>query len=288
MENTQINIAHLSRKLKSKLSPVYGEGEAKAMVRLIFHSLKGWDLTDMLIHADNPASEYLLEKTEEILSRLLKHEPIQYILGEAYFYGMNMKVNSSTLIPRPETEELVDMIVKDNSDNKDLSVLDVGTGSGAIAIALSRNLPFSTVSAIDISPEALLTAKENAETLHAQINFVEADVFKYAPETNLFDIIVSNPPYIDESEKKDMDCNVLDYEPHSALFVPDDNPLIYYSRIATIASDSLKKGGKLYFEINPRHACDLKSYLTHEGFENVSIVKDINGKERFIKCSKPF
>lgn len=288
MENTQINIAQLSRQLQSKLTPVYGEGEAKAMVRLIFHSLKGWSLTDMMIHADNPASAYLVEKTGEILARLLKHEPIQYILGEAYFYGMNLKVNTSTLIPRPETEELVDMIVKENSGNKDLSVLDVGTGSGAIAIALSRNLPFSTVSAIDISPEALLTAKENAKILHAQINFVEADVFKYAPETNLFDIIVSNPPYIDESEKKDMDCNVLDYEPHSALFVPDDNPLIYYSRIATIASDSLKKGGKLYFEINPRHACDLKSYLTHEGFENVSIVEDINGKERFIKCSKPF
>lgn len=286
MENTHINIAQLSRGLQSKLSPIYGEGEAKAMVRLIFHSLKGWNLTDMLIHADTTASEYLVVKTEEILSRLLKHEPIQYILNEAYFYGMNLKVNRSTLIPRPETEELVDMIVKENNDCKDLSVLDVGTGSGAIAIALSRNLPFSRVSAIDISAKALTVAKENAKDLHAKINFMEADVFKYEPSSNIFDIIVSNPPYIDDSEKNDMDSNVLNYEPHSALFVPDDNPLIYYTRIATMALDSLKKDGKLYFEINPRHAYELRSYLEREGFTDVSIVKDINGKDRFIKCRK--
>lgn len=287
MENTQINIAQLSRQLQSKLTPVYGEGEAKAMVRLIFHSLKGWSLTDMMIHADNPASAYLVEKTGEILARLIKHEPIQYILGEAYFYGMNLKVNRHTLIPRPETEELVDMIVNENYDFKDLSVLDVGTGSGAIAIALSRNLPFSQVSAIDISAEALTIAKENAKELHAKIDFIKADVFQYDPREDIFDIIVSNPPYIDDSEKNGMDSNVLDYEPHLALFVPDDNPLIYYTRIVEIALHSLKKDGKIYFEINPRHAHDLKSYLEREGFTNVLIMRDINGKDRFIKCYKP-
>lgn len=287
MENTQINIAQLSRQLQSKLTPVYGEGEAKAMVRLIFHSLKGWSLTDMMIHADNPASAYLVEKTGEILARLIKHEPIQYILGEAYFYGMNLKVNRHTLIPRPETEELVNMIVNENYDFKDLSVLDVGTGSGAIAIALSRNLPFSQVSAIDISAEALTIAKENAKELHAKIDFIKADVFQYDPREDIFDIIVSNPPYIDDSEKNGMDSNVLDYEPHLALFVPDDNPLIYYTRIVEIALHSLKKDGKIYFEINPRHAHDLKSYLEREGFTNVLIMRDINGKDRFIKCYKP-
>lgn len=287
MENTQINIAQLSRQLQSKLTPVYGEGEAKAMVRLIFHSLKGWSLTDMMIHADNPASAYLVEKTGEILARLIKHEPIQYILGEAYFYGMNLKVNRHTLIPRPETEELVNMIVNENYDFKDLSVLDVGTGSGAIAIALSRNLPFSQVSAIDISAEALTIAKENAKELHAKIDFIKADVFQYDPWEDIFDIIVSNPPYIDDSEKNGMDSNVLDYEPHLALFVPDDNPLIYYTRIVEIALHSLKKDGKIYFEINPRHAHDLKSYLEREGFTNVLIMRDINGKDRFIKCYKP-
>ncbi len=288
MGNTLINIGQLSRQLQSRLTPIYGDGEAKAMVRLIFHSLKGWNLTDMVIHADNPVSEYLVEKCDDIVARLLEHEPIQYILGETYFYGMNLKVNRSTLIPRPETEELVDMIVKENNDIKDLSILDIGTGSGAIAIALSRNLPFSQVSAIDISSEAIVTAKENAENLHAKIDFNEDDVFKYEPETNAFDIIVSNPPYIDNSEKADMESNVLDYEPHSALFVPDDNPLVYYTRIAEIALNALKKYGKLYFEINPHHAYDLKTYLEKENFTEVSIVKDTYGKDRFIKCCKPF
>ena len=257
------------------------------MVRLIFHSLKGWSLTDMMIHSDNPASEYLIQKTDGILNRLMKFEPIQYILGEAYFYGMTFKVTPATLIPRPETEELVDMIVKENQGEKDLSVLDIGTGSGAIAIALSRNLPFSEVSAIDISPEALEIAEENAQNLHAQIAFINADVFSFMPKPDTLDIIASNPPYIDESEKDDMEPNVVDYEPHQALFVPDRSPLLYYSRITDIAETGLKSNGRLYLEINPRHADELKTNLEKAGFADVTILNDINGKRRFIKCLKP-
>lgn len=282
-----VTIATLARDMQRRLVPVYGEGEAKAMVRLIFHSLKGWSLTDMMIHSDNPASEYLIQKTDEILNRLMKFEPIQYILGEAYFYGMTFKVTPATLIPRPETEELVDMIVKENQGEKDLSVLDIGTGSGAIAIALSRNLPFSEVSAIDISPEALEIAEENAQNLHAQIAFINADVFSFMPKPGTLDIIVSNPPYIDESEKDDMEPNVVDYEPHQALFVPDRSPLLYYSRITDIAETGLRSNGRLYLEINPRHADELKTNLEKAGFADVTILNDINGKRRFIKCLKP-
>ena len=286
MENTEISIAQLSRQIQTKLTPIYGEGEAKAMVRLIFHSLKGWSLTDMIIHADNIVSPYVLEKTEKIISRLLDNEPIQYILGEAYFYGMNLKVDNSTLIPRPETEELVDIIVHENQSHKDLNILDIGTGSGAIAIALSRNLPFSNGDAIDISENALKIANENARNLHTHIGFTKADIFKFEPKTDYYDIIVSNPPYIDESEKDSMDSNVLEYEPHQALFVPDENPLIYYIRITETAKDSLKQRGHLYFEINPRHAEELAEYLNKKGYMDIEIVKDINGKKRFIKCVK--
>lgn len=277
-------VALLSRSMQQQLSPLYGPGEAKAMVQLIFHALKGWNLTGLVIHADNEVSDYLLDKCTEILRRLKTHEPIQYILGEAYFYGMNLRVNRATLIPRPETEELVDIIVRENNDTKDLRILDVGTGSGAIAIALSRNLPFSSVTAIDISADALDVARQNAADTHAHISFLEADIFSYRPMPASFDIIVSNPPYIDESEKAQMDPNVLEYEPHSALFVPDSDPLRFYRRIAQMARGALTPGGRLYFEINPRHARELTEYLESLNFDNIQLINDINNKIRFISA----
>ncbi len=280
-----MTIGDASRAMIEILSPIYGQGEAKAMTRLIFHAFKGWNLTDMVIHSDNKLSIFMSEKINSIMPRLLNHEPIQYILGEAYFYGMNLKVDKSTLIPRQETEQLVDIIVKDNEE-ADLNVLDIGTGCGAIAIALSRNLKFSNVSAIDISEDALAVAEENSKNLHAPVKFIHADVFTFIPREESLDIIVSNPPYVDESEKEKMDANVLDYEPSSALFVPDDNPLVFYSRITEIATHSLKNGGRLYFEINPKHAEKLASLLKSNGLSDILIIKDIHGKNRFIKCSK--
>ncbi len=274
------------RDIRLRLSPIYGEGEAKAMTRLIFHSLKGWNVTDMIIHEGDEVSEYIAGKISDIVGRLLKNEPIQYILGEAYFYGLNLFVDPSTLIPRPETEELVDMIIKEWGSRSDLRVLDIGTGSGAIAIALSRNLPFSEVTAIDISQEALKVAERNASNLKARIRFINEDVFSFSPHPHSFDIIVSNPPYIDESEKAEMESNVLDYEPHSALFVPDATPLIFYSRIAEIASKALDRGGRLYFEINPLHAGQLLTMLRNEGFIKVECHRDIHGKERFISATR--
>lgn len=275
------------RMIRQHLSPIYGEGEAKAMTRLIFHHLKGWSATDMIIHEADEVSDYMMDKINEILKRLELNEPIQYILGEAYFYGMDLNVDRSTLIPRPETEELVDLIVRDWKERRDLRVLDIGTGSGAIAIALARNLLFAEVTAIDISEEALKVARANAKKMKTHISFLHADVFDFYPSPNSYDIIVSNPPYVDESEKTGMDRNVLDYEPHTALFVPDDEPLIFYSRISHIAENALREDGKIYFEINPRHSEAMTVLLHDDGFEDIRILRDIHGAERFITAKKP-
>ena len=278
-------VESLRRELVTLLSPLYGDGEAQAMVRLLFHALKGWNQTDLMIHADDEPSLYLISKIEECIKRLLDNEPIQYVLGEARFYGMNLYVDRNVLIPRLETEELVDIVVRENSGS-DLRVLDVGTGSGAIAIALSRNLRFPEITVIDISEGALRVARCNARNLNAPIHFIHEDVFKYEPDAGAFDIIVSNPPYIAESEMKAMDANVLDYEPHNALFVPEDNPLVYYSRIAEIGMKSLVAGGKLYFEINPLFAGQLKALLESNGYEDVRILEDISHKKRFAAAVK--
>lgn len=281
-----MKVNELVRELQDKISSRYGLIEAKAMVRLIFHSLKGWDQTGLIINGDSEVSDYLLEKINSIVNRLVLGEPLQYILGEARFYGMDFTVAPGVLIPRQETEELVDLIVKENS-GKDLYVLDIGTGSGAIAIALSRNLIFPHVTALDISPDAIAIAERNAHRLKANIKFIIHDVFTFEPEAGSFDIIVSNPPYILRSESQEMDSNVIDHEPHIALFVPDENPLVYYSRIAEIASKALKRGGRLYFEINPLFASQLKSMLCLAGFVSIRILEDMSHKMRFAVCVKP-
>lgn len=273
--------------MRAQLVPEYGRGEANAMIRLIFHHIKGWDASDLVIHEADEVAESVHASIEKILAKLADHEPIQYILGETYFYGLRLHVEPGVLIPRPETEEMVDMIVKRYGAREDLVVLDIGTGSGAIAIALSRNLPFSKVTAIDKSEKALAVARKNAVDLKAKINFIHEDVMAYSPQPASFDLIVSNPPYVDESEKKDMDRNVLDYEPAEALFVPDSDPLVYYRRIADVARRGLRPGGSLWLEINPRHAAELSSLLLADGFADVELIKDVHGSERFCSCMRP-
>lgn len=281
-----MTIDQLSHRLRERLKSEYGEGESRDMVRLIFHALKGWNTTQLIVHGDSEASEWLQQKSSEIVERIEKGEPVQYILGEAYFYGMDFKVTPDVLIPRPETAELVDMIVNQNRAS-DLRVLDIGTGSGAIAVALARNLMFPQITAMDISSEAIAVARENASRLHAGIRFVREDIFVYDPQPDSFDIIVSNPPYVTESEKMAMSRNVLDYEPSVALFVKDDTPLIYYSRIAEISRRALSPGGKIYFEINPLFADQLKSMLISCGFVDVSLSKDSYNRIRFASARKP-
>lgn len=281
-----MTIEELSRNLRRSLAAKYGDGEAKAMVGLIFLGLKGWNQTGLVIHAAEEASEFLTSEALKIADRVLSGEPIQYVMGLTRFYGLDMRVSQAVLIPRPETEELVELIVSANRDRKDLSILDVGTGSGAIAIALARNLPFSRVTALDVSPEALEVARNNAKDLRAEIDFVEADIFQWAPKEGEYDIIVSNPPYIPEEEKIDMEENVLEHEPHMALFVPNATPTLYYRRIAEVARQGLKFDGELYFEVNPRFAEDVVRLMEDRGFRDVVIERDSWRRNRFVHGSK--
>ena len=288
MESPQhVTLGALRRQLRSELTPKYGEREAAAMARVIIQTLKGWSLEQLVASEDSfTASDYLLNRSSEIVSQLLDDMPLQYALGVAPFYGLTLKVGPGVLIPRPETEELVDLVVKENKES-DLEVLDLCTGSGAIALALARNLSFPSVTGIDVSPDALKYACENAEALKARVRFDRKDIFSLSLPAENLDIIVSNPPYVDESEKAEMEPNVLKYEPEEALFVPDDDPLLFYRRISRLAIEALKPGGRLYFEINPRHARELRQLLEADGFEEVNIIKDVHGKERFISAQKP-
>lgn len=285
LRNPDATLGELRGAIRETLAPKYGEREATAMARVILTTLKGWELPLLLANEQRTAGQALTARCADIVGQLLRDVPLQYALGQTTFYGLKLKVGPGVLIPRPETEELVDLIVKENPQ-PDLRVLDLCTGSGAIAVALARNLPFSKVTAVDVSPSALSYARENTATLKTSVELKEADIFSLSLPPEEFDIIVSNPPYVCESEKSGMEPNVLSHEPSLALFVPDDDPLRFYRRIATMAADALKSGGRLYFEINPLHATELRSMLEAEGFGEVELIKDVHGKQRFAKAVK--
>lgn len=286
--SAELPLSAVMRSATDRLAPLYGEGEAKAMVRIIFENLKGWTPVDLAIRAADPVSEFIQGRVNEVVDRLLTHEPIQYIFGNAYFYGLKLKVTPATLIPRPETAELVDIILRENSA-KDLRVLDLCTGSGCIALALARNLPFAKVTGVDLSTDALAVARDNNRSLRTDVDFMEADVLSPSSLGALpqpWDIIVSNPPYIAQSESAAMEPNVLEHEPHSALFVPDSDPLRFYRAIAEYAADgALVKGGKLYFEINPLFAKDMQKLCNSLGFSCVDLLRDTFGKLRFLTAT---
>lgn len=277
----------LATEARLRLEPHYGKSEAAWLVRIMMEELKGFTPVDMAVNGDKEASEYIERKVDETVTLLLDDEPIQYIFGHARFYGMTFDVVPGVLIPRPETAELVDLIVDQNSDRSDLRVLDVCTGSGCIAVALSRNLPFARVDAVDLSPVAVATARENAARLGAGVNVTEADALKMLPIRDRYDIIVSNPPYVMERERATMERNVLDYEPAMALFVPDSDPLKFYHAIAAYSMVSLKGGGRLYFELNPETADVLSSELTAQGWGDITVLPDSHGKKRFLSVMKP-
>jgi len=228
-----------------------------------------------------------------IVERLQNSEPIQYVLGEMEFYGLPFEVSPAVLIPRPETEELVRLIIRSNeaSDAPKLTnILDIGTGSGCIAITLAKNLPESKVYALDISEEALQTARRNAQRNEAVVHFFQADILSVTmlqktPVLPQFELIVSNPPYVKNIEKAAMKPNVLNYEPSQALFVPDDDPILFYDRIAGLALEKLTENGLLYFEINALHGDMICRMLDKKRFHNITLLHDLSGKERFIKAS---
>jgi len=272
------------RQLWQRLVPVYGKGEAQAIARLIYEVRYGLTLSDLLMGRDSNVPQ---DELEQIAIRLERQEPVQYILGQAEFCGRTFMVNKHVLIPRPETEELCQWIIAADATN----ILDIGTGSGCIAITLAAEMPEAEVTAWDISEEALKVAKENAKRTNVHVKFEQVDALHLTSDichqtSDVFDLIVSNPPYICNKERVAMETNVLEHEPHTALFVPDDDPLLFYRAIAQYGQTALKEGGWLYFEINPLYAEDLRAILSKMSYYDIEIKEDQYGKQRMIRAKR--
>jgi len=271
--------------IREQLRDFYPDAEIKLFSYLIIAAVCKMDKLSVLQHKDKQLSLNEHVRIQAIIEELKKYRPIQYILGETEFYGLIFKVNENVLIPRPETEELIERIIKE--EKPPLSLLDIGTGSGCIAVTLAKFLSGTEVFALDISEEALEIARQNANNNHADVHFFQHDILKddpFAfPYTSLtFDCIVSNPPYVTLKDKATMAKNVLDYEPHLALFVPQDNPLLFYERIAGFARSRLKKAGSLYLETNSLYGRASAKVLENKKFRNVKLLKDISGNDRIL------
>lgn len=271
--------------IKDNLKGLYSPDEINSITRLILEKGIGMPLAAGLTCKFNHFSDEQRRKIAEIVDRLKNFEPIQYVLGETDFWGLSFYVNSSVLIPRPETEELIQWVLE-NVGTEPVRILDIGTGSGCIAVTLAKKLPLAEVHAWDISEDALDVARKNAENNGTQVIFSQRNILQGQPADEIFDVIISNPPYVTESEKSEMAVNVLDFEPPLALFVPDGNPLIFYEKIADLAINSLKSGGKLFFEINREKGGDVMRLLQKKGFRNIELKKDISGNERMIQAGK--
>ena len=258
--------------------------EANALARMVVEEVLHYSPVDVLLRGNVEQDEVFVERIRSIADRLCKGEPIQYIFGHARFHGHEFKVTPATLIPRPETELLVDMITDDAGGAADLRVLDIGTGSGCIAISLALALRWPEVEAFDISAEALAVAKENAASLKAKVDYVQTDILTAVPEADSLDVVVSNPPYICDSERADMERNVLEHEPATALFVPDADPLLFYRAIAKYAAVALKPAGRIYLEINRRFGSETCRLLEENGFEQAQVIRDQFGNPRFVKA----
>lgn len=271
--------------LREQLSKSYEPQEANGLARIIFCDILGQSNVDYYLCKDIDLSGNEEEKVKSILQRLEKYEPIQYIEGKKYFSGREFFVRQGVLIPRPETEELVELAAQ--ACKPDAKILDIGTGSGCIAISLSKKLPEAEVHAWDISEVALEVAKQNNEQLSASVHFEQHDILTYqATGEEAFDLIISNPPYIAESEKAEMEPNVLAWEPSIALFVPDNDPLLFYRRIGELALRMLTPNGKLFFEINRAYGDATKQLLCNQGYKNIHIQKDLSGNDRFVYAER--
>ncbi len=279
-----MNLKDAIEQLRSGLAGVAAPQVVQAMIRIICEDIFNYDQVDVALRQESELPDFAQERVTEIIARLRRYEPLQYIVGSARFHGHRFKVTPAVLIPRPETEQLIDMIVDENPAS-DLRVLDMGTGSGCIAISLARALKFAQVDALDVSRDALAVARENAAALKVKVRFFESDMLSPQPPAH-YDIIVSNPPYVCWSERESMERNVLDYEPGQALFVPDNDPLLFYKAIAAYATASLERGGRLYLEINQRFGNEIKRLLEDHGFDEVRIIEDSYGKTRFAAAVK--
>lgn len=274
------------REIKAVLTPVYGEREAAALVDYVLAERFSLSKADVLCGAVERLSGDERAELEKIIARLADNEPVQYVLGSAMFCDRRFNVRPGALIPRPETEELCRLITTERGHIAGQRVLDIGTGSGCIAVTLSLNMPDSKVTAWDISPLALSIAKENALRLGAAVTFMEQDTLAAEAQAGAWDVIASNPPYIRDSEREAMSRNVTDHEPTIALFVRDADPLIFYRAICRYAAASLRPGGALYFEINEASGSETAALMRSFGFNNVSVINDIYGKARMAKGTK--
>ena len=262
------------------LEPLQGTREATNIAHILMEHLTGMGKMDRIVYKDKPFEhEVQLQKS---LDALLQHQPIQYVIGKSWFYELELTVNSHVLIPRPETEELVEWIVNDVKTA--VKILDIGTGSGAIPLALKKELPQAEVWSVDISAGALEVATANAAQLNLDVHFEQVDILSPAPQLPVFDIIVSNPPYIRESEQVDMEEQVVSYEPRIALFVPDHDALLFYRQIGLLAKEKLSEKGRLYFEINEAFGKEVVALLEQQGFSNVVLKQDIYGKDRMVRA----
>lgn len=287
------------QQLRNRLTPLYDENEARAIMQHLLEVGFGLTLTDIICGRLQQMTDDNADRLEEMMHLLTLGEPLQYVLGKADFCGRTFHVEPGVLIPRPETEELCEWITHDMTASDSLSaisttfrntpsptLLDIGTGSGCIAITLALNLPHTQVTAWDLSTDALRIANRNAQDLQAGVNFIPQDALHAPNDTAKWDVIVSNPPYICDKERADMAVNVLENEPAMALFVPDNNPLLFYHAIARYARQALKPGGRLYFEINPLYADEMKTMLEEEGMSEVITQKDAYGKMRMMRTTK--
>ncbi|WP_396153746.1 peptide chain release factor N(5)-glutamine methyltransferase [Flavobacterium sp.] len=295
-----MNIKSLKTHFFSELQTIQEDSEIESFFFILTEFLHNLKRIDVSLHPEFEVSETDLEKWKTIISELKTEKPIQYITGEAWFYGLRFEVNENTLIPRPETEELVEWIVESQKSivenlkiqkSNNLTILDLGTGSGCIPITLKKEIPNAQVSAIDISEKALEMARKNASDNQVEVNFIQQDILTSqhlnisTSQPLLFDIIVSNPPYVRNLEKQEIKRNVLDYEPHLALFVDDSDALLFYRKIAQLALKSLAPNGKLFFEINQYLGNETVELLEQLGFKNIELRKDFMGNDRMICAS---
>ncbi len=268
---------------ESLLKKNYSDEEARSIASMVFDDILGYDRIKLIMNENDLLSASLFEQLDMVLNLLLNHHPIQYILGYSSFYGLKFKVNENVLIPRPETEELVNWILEDFSNDQSINIIDIGTGSGCIPIALKSKRNDWDILAIDISENALKLAQENAKKLNQDVKFQLADIFNYESDEK-YQIVVSNPPYVLELEKTQMNKNVLEHEPSLALFVANEDPLIYYKRIIEFAKQNLAKNGCLYFEINETKGEEMIQLLELAHFVDIQLRKDMFGKDRMIKA----
>ncbi|AYD46925.1 peptide chain release factor N(5)-glutamine methyltransferase [Arachidicoccus soli] len=271
--------------LKDNLTTLYSVREAANIANLVLEKITKFSRIDRLINKDKELTSIQISLLERYTDQLLQNRPVQYVLGEAHFSGLTFFVNEKVLIPRPETEELV-LWITENIGQNPYSVLDIGTGSGCIAVSLKNRMPNCKISALDISYEALNIAQQNAQDNDVEVDFLEADILNESTWNSFgeYNCIVSNPPYITKSEQELMNANVLNYEPHTALFVPNNEPLLFYERIALFAQQHLLKDGYLFFEINENLGLKTVRLLQEKGFKNIELKKDLQGKDRMVKC----